>query len=114
MMMKGARFPFVDLSSGGNVHHLLVSLDQMIAMTNSETVVIPGHGPLATRSDLIAWRGMIATAVERVAALKKAGRTLEQIKAAKPLDGLSNDPPGFFPDDLFVESIWGSLEGHAR
>ena len=33
MMMKGAGFPFVDLSSGGNVQHLIVSLDQMISMT---------------------------------------------------------------------------------
>ena len=59
----------------------------MIAMTDANTVVIPGHGELATRADLIAWRAMIATAVERVQALKTAGRTLDQAKAAKPLAG---------------------------
>lgn len=112
MMMNGAGFPFVDLSSGGNVRHLLVSLDQMIAMTNADTVVIPGHGPLATHADLIAWRGTIATAVQRVEALKAAGRTLDQAKAAKPLAGLSNNPDGFVGEDAFVESIWGSLEAH--
>ena len=47
MMMNGRGFPFVDLSSGGNVEHLLVSLDQLIAMTDADTVIIPGHGPLA-------------------------------------------------------------------
>jgi len=114
MMMKDAGFPFVDLSSGGNVEHLIVSLDQLIAMTNADTVIIPGHGPLATRADLIAWRGMIATAVERVSALKRAGRTLEQTKAAKPLDGLNADQNTFFPPENFVESIWGSLEAHGR
>ncbi len=113
MMMHQAGFPFVDLSSGGNVQHLLVSLDQAIAMTNSDTVVIPGHGPLARRADLIAWRGMIATAVERVKALKDAGRTLDQAKAAKPLAGLSNAPNGFVNDDAFLEAIWGSLDAHA-
>ena len=112
MMMHRSGFPFVDLSSGGNVRHLLVSIDQMIAMTDANTVVIPGHGPLATRADLIAWRAMIATAVERVEALKSAGRTLDQIKAAKPLAGLSNAPNGFVSDDAFVEAIWGSLEAH--
>ena len=55
---------------------------------------------------------MIATAVERVEALKSAGRTLDQIKAAKPLAGLSNAPNGFVSDDAFVEAIWGSLEAH--
>ena len=112
MMMHRSGFPFVDLSSGGNVRHLLVSIDQMIEMTDANTVVIPGHGPLATRADLIAWRAMIATAVERVEALKSAGRTLDQIKAAKPLAGLSNAPNGFVSDDAFVEAIWGSLEAH--
>jgi len=112
MMMHGLGFPFVDLSSGGNVTHLIGSIDQMIAMTNAETVVIPGHGELATRADLIAWRGMIATAVERVQALKTADRTLDQAKAAKPLAGLSNAPNGFVADDAFVEAIWGSLEAH--
>jgi cyclase len=114
MMMNRVGFPFIDLSSGGNVTHLIGSIDQMIAMTNAETVVIPGHGALATRADLIAWRAMIATAVERVQALKTAGRTLEQAKAAKPLAGLSNAPGGFVGDDAFVESIWGSLEAHGR
>ena len=114
MMMKNAGFPFVDLSSGGNVEHLLVSLDQMIAMTNADTVIIPGHGPLATRAELIAWRGMIATAVERVSALKSAGRTLEQANAAKPIAGLADTTNAFFPEDQFVESIWGSLEAHGR
>lgn len=113
IMMHQAGFPFIDLSSGGNVRHLLTSLDQMIAMTNADTVVIPGHGPLARRADLIAWRGMIATAVERVAALKDAGQTLEQAKAARPLAGLSNNPNSFVGDDAFVETIWGSLEAHA-
>jgi glyoxylase-like metal-dependent hydrolase (beta-lactamase superfamily II) len=112
MMMNGAGFPFIDLGSGGNVRHLIVSLDQLIAMTDAETVVIPGHGPLARRADLIAWRGMIATAVERVSALKDAGQTLDQAKAAKPLAGLSNTPNPFVGEDAFVESIWGSLEAH--
>jgi glyoxylase-like metal-dependent hydrolase (beta-lactamase superfamily II) len=112
MMMKNAGFPFVDLSSGGNVRHLIISLDQMIAMTNSDTVIIPGHGPLATRADLIAWRGMIATAVERVSALKQADRTLEQAKAAKPIAGLADTSNAFFPEDQFVEAIWGSLDAH--
>ena len=114
MMMKGAGFPFVDLSSGGNVQHLIVSLDQMIAMTDADTVVIPGHGPLATRADLIAWRGMIATAVERVSALKTAGRTLDQAKAAKPVAGLADTSNSFFPEDQFVEAIWGSLDAHGQ
>ena len=94
---------------------LLLTFASLTAFPQKEqadTVIIPGHGPLARRADLIAWRGTIATAVERVSALKEAGRTLDQAKAAKPLAGMSNNPNGFIGEDAFVESIWGSLEAH--
>lgn len=111
MFMHNLGFPFIDISSGGNVEHLLNSLARVIAMTDDRTVFIPGHGELATRSDLIAYRTMIATAVDRVKALKVAGRSLDQAKMAKPLEGLRN-AQGFILDDQFVEAIWGSLEAH--
>jgi cyclase len=76
--------------------------------------VIPGHGELGTRADLIAWRGMIAACVEKVKALKDAGSTLAQAKAAKPLAGMSNAPDGFVAEDAFVEAIWGSLTAHGK
>jgi cyclase len=113
MFMHRAGFPFIDLSSGGNVEHLLNSLTGIIAMIDDETVIIPGHGELATRSDLISFRTMVATAVERVKALKDVGRSLEQAKATKPLEGLRN-ANGFISDDQFVEAIWGSLEAHGH
>jgi glyoxylase-like metal-dependent hydrolase (beta-lactamase superfamily II) len=112
MMMNRVGFPFIDLTSGGNVQHLVTSIDQMIAMTNADTVIIPGHGQIGNQADLIAWRGMIAAAIERVKPLKDAGRTLEQAKAAKPLTGLSNADGGFVSDDAFLEAIWGSLDAH--
>jgi glyoxylase-like metal-dependent hydrolase (beta-lactamase superfamily II) len=112
LMMNGLGFPFIDISSGGNVEHLMRSLDQLIAMTDGETVIIPGHGELADRIDLIAWRRMIANSVDRVERLKDAGRTLEEAKAAKPLAGLSNAEGGFVAEDQFVEAIWASLDAH--
>jgi glyoxylase-like metal-dependent hydrolase (beta-lactamase superfamily II) len=113
MFMHRSGFPFVDTSSGGNVEHLLNSLAGIIAMIDDETVVIPGHGELATRSDLIAFRTMVATGVERVKALKDAGRSLDQAKTARPLEGLRN-ANGFISDDQFVEAIWASLEAHGH
>lgn len=113
MFVNGGVYPFIDLSSGGNVEHLLNSLAQAISMIDDQTVVIPGHGPLATRSDLIAFRTLVATAVERVKKLRNAGSTLDAAKAAKPLAGLVGNP-GFISDDQFVEAIWGSLDAHSH
>lgn len=112
MFMHQSGWPFVDVDSGGNVEHLLNSLAQVIAMTDAETVIIPGHGPLATRSDLIAFRTMVQTGVDRVRALKDQGLTLEQALAAKPVEGLRNNPNGFIADDAFVTAVWASIDAH--
>jgi cyclase len=112
MFMHQQGWPFADVASGGNVEHLLNSISQVIAMTDATTVIIPGHGPLANRSDLIAFRTMIQTGVDRVRALKDQGMTLEQALAAKPVAGLSNNPNGFFSDDAFVTAVWASIDAH--
>lgn len=112
MFMHQAGWPFIDVDSGGNVEHLLNSLGQVIAMTDAETVIIPGHGPLATRSDLIAFRTMVQTGVERVRTLRDQGMTLEQALAARPVAGLRNNPDGFIADDAFVTAVWTSLDAH--
>lgn len=112
MFMHQQGWPFVDVASGGNVEHLLNSLSQVIAMTDAETVIIPGHGPLASRSDLIAFRTMVQTGVDRVRALKDQGMTLEQALAARPVEGLRNNPNGFFSDDHFVTAVWASIDAH--
>jgi cyclase len=112
MFMHQAGWPFIDVDSGGNVEHLLNSLGQVIAMTDARTVIIPGHGPLATRSDLIAFRTMVATGVDRVKALRASGKTLQEALAAKPVEGLRNNPNGFIADDAFVTAVWASLDAH--
>jgi cyclase len=78
MFMNRVSLPFVDLSSGGNAVHLLASLNQAIKLTNPQTKIIPGHGPMATQADLIAWRDMIAAVVGSVNRGIKAKMTLDQ------------------------------------
>lgn len=114
MFNNNGGYPFVDLESGGNAQHLVTSLDQVIGMIDNDTVVIPGHGELGGRDNVIAWRNMTASAVERVQALKAAGKSLEEAQAAKPLVGLGPSDDGGDRDNGFVASIWQSLEAHGK
>ena len=118
LMMKDQGFPFIDLDSGGNAVRLVASLDKLLAMTNAETKVIPGHGPLATRADLQAWRDMIAGAVERVRRAKAGGTKLDAFLATNPFKPMEK-PDAFVSAEAFARAIWGSLEatpehGHAH
>jgi glyoxylase-like metal-dependent hydrolase (beta-lactamase superfamily II) len=101
-------FPFVDVASGGNVYSLLNSLDVALAMMDDETQVIPGHGPMARKSDMNAYRAMIGESVSRVAALQQGGATLEEAIAAKPLAEFGRTD-GFIGPDAFVTAIWQSI-----
>ena len=54
-------YPFIDLSTGGSVAGMIAAADRMLAMAGESTRIIPGHGPLATKADLKAYRDMLAT-----------------------------------------------------
>ena len=101
-------FPFIDTASGGNVIDAMNSLDAVIRMIDDDTRVIPGHGPMSNKSELVAYRAMIGRAVERVSALKDDGMTLEQAVAAKPLVDFDRGE-GFIDADGFVTAIYRSL-----
>jgi glyoxylase-like metal-dependent hydrolase (beta-lactamase superfamily II) len=49
-----------------------------------KTIVIPGHGPLGNKKQLIAYRDMLKAVRDNVARLKKKGHSLDEIVAAKP------------------------------
>ena len=109
LMMNGLGFPFIDTDSGGNAVHLVASLDRLLTMTNAETKIIPGHGPVATRADLQAWRDMIAGAVETVRKARGGKKTLPAFLAANPFKPLEK-PGGFISADVFARAIWQSLD----
>lgn len=109
LMMNGMGFPFVDVSSGGNAVNLVETLDHLIAVTNPETKVIPGHGPVCTQADLIAWRTMIAGSVELIRARRAGGDTLDAVLADNPLKP-NEKPNAFINADAFTRAIWASLD----
>ena len=106
------RYPFVDLSSGGNVNGFVTAADRALTICNSETKIIPGHGALSDCEGLRGWRDMIATVRERVRVAMRDGKSLDAIKAAKltaDFDGTHKG--GSVSADQFVEFIYRSLGG---
>jgi cyclase len=112
LFMNRVSLPFIDLASGGNAVHLAASLDKAIALTNAQTKIIPGHGPMATQADLMAWRDMIVAVIGSVNKGMKAKMTLDQIKATKPA-AKGEIKGGFISGDAFVEAVYQSLKAHA-
>lgn len=101
--------PFIDLESGGSVDGLLAAIETALAIGNDRTRIIPGHGRIASRADLIAYRDRIRSVRDRVAAEIAAGRSLEQIQALRLADSYGRTTD-FIPPEAFVASVYNSLQ----
>jgi glyoxylase-like metal-dependent hydrolase (beta-lactamase superfamily II) len=101
-------FPFIDLDSGGSIDGVIAGAGRGLEIANDQTRIIPGHGPVATKAELAAYRDMLADIRAKVAAGIKAKRSLAQIKASAPTAryGMTD---GFIKPDAFVETIYNSL-----
>ena len=103
-------YPFIDTSSGGTIDGVVAAVDRVLAEITDKTKIIPGHGPLATRSDLAAYRDMLATVSSRIKNAVREGRKLEEVVAAKPTaDFDATFGKGFLPPHRFVEMVFKNL-----
>jgi len=103
-------FPFIDLSSGGSIDGVINAVNWVLENANRDTRIIPGHGPLSTMEDLLAYRNMLVDAREQVRLAIKGPGDLEKIKGDKVLKHLvAKWGNGFIKQDAFVEIIFESL-----
>jgi len=109
------RYPLIDLSSGGSIDGMVGAADRVLAVADANTKIIPGHGPLGDRAALQAYRTMLATIRDRIRQAVTAGRTLEQVQAAKPtaeFDAVWGS--GRITPTLFVEMLYTDLAARRR
>ena len=105
-------YPFVDLSSGGTIAGMIGACDRGLSMGDAATKVIPGHGPSGNKADLKAFRDMLVSSRDAVAPLVKAGKTLDEVKAAKPTTALDEKwGKGFVKPDVWATLLYTDLSG---
>jgi glyoxylase-like metal-dependent hydrolase (beta-lactamase superfamily II) len=77
-------YPFIDYSSGGSINGMIQATERNLAQSNANTIIIPGHGRVGDKAQLTEFRDMLVTTRDKVAALKKQGKILDEVVAAKP------------------------------
>ncbi len=102
------RFPFVDLASGGSVEGLIRNIGELIQMIPADAKLIPGHGSVSTIDDLKDYHTMLVETTVAVRKEMKAGKTLEQIKAAGLPDKYKEAGSGFINQDAWITTIYQS------
>jgi glyoxylase-like metal-dependent hydrolase (beta-lactamase superfamily II) len=105
------RYPFVDMASGGDLNGVIAATDRVLGIVKPSTKIIPGHGEVAGRTELQAYRDMLATVRDRVQRLIAQGMTEDQVVAARPTQDL--DATWGANAERFVRAAYQSLTRQA-
>ena len=116
------RFPVIDLARGGSVQGEIDALSRIVDLAipsvpivtrEGGTLVIPGNGRVCDQFDVVEYRDMVVIIRDRIRALIKAGKTLEQVKTSSPASGFTRrygSNTGPWTTDMFVEAVYKSLK----
>lgn len=98
-------YPYIDTANGGTLWGTIDALATLIGLAGPNTLIVPGHGDVSTRDDVIEFRDMVLKVKERVAALVEDGASYDEVVAAHPTAewdaGL--DDPGRFLTAVYAE-----------
>ena len=77
-------YPFIDYSTGGHIDGMIRAAARNLAVGTADTIIVPGHGPVGNKTQLASYHDMLVDVREKVAVLKKQGKTVDETVAAKP------------------------------
>src|SRR5438105_8576043 len=110
-------YPYIDIANGGSLAGMLEALDATMKLAGPDTRLIPGHGTIISRADLIPYRDMILAVQEKVRQLIAQGRTQQEVVAAKVTALFDAKVPGGLlaagagtSADRFVAEIYQELK----
>jgi glyoxylase-like metal-dependent hydrolase (beta-lactamase superfamily II) len=112
-------YPYIDTANGGTLKGALEGIDALYKMSKPDTKLIPGHGTIISREDLIPYRDMMMTIRTRVAQMIAQGKSQQDVLAAKlTKDFDAKVPGGLSPAgaagtsaDRFVVMVYSELKG---
>ena len=101
-------YPFIDLPVGGSATGLRDNIAAMLAMIDDDTKVMPGHGPVTTKTELQAYHDRIAATIDIVEKQKLAGKSLDEIQETGLPDEYSKFT-GFMTIPTWIQQVFSSL-----
>jgi cyclase len=110
-VFRSTGYPNIDLGNGGSLNGMLAALATLAAVSGPNTTVVPGHGPITNRAAIVAHRDMALAVRDKVRQMVVAGRTVEEVIAAKPtaeFDERTGNAAG--SAERFVRQLYSELK----
>ena len=75
-------YPFADQANGGSIKGMIEAVDLIEKIAGTDTTLIPGHGTLVKKKDLLGYRAMLVDILGKVQKLREEGKSLDEVLAA--------------------------------
>lgn len=112
-LLFNGRFPYIDLEGGGGVSAYLTSQGKLLDVVNDNTIIIPGHGPLASVADLRAMQTMISVTAQAVREAVANGDSLETIVERGVDPAYASMAWSFISEARWLEILyWDAMTNH--
>ena len=108
-LMFNGRFPFIDANNGGTLDGVLLGLNMILSLSDDNTKIIPGHGPLANKADVAKTIAMLEDARDLVGALVKSGKSDAEILKANPLEKYTSYSWGFIDMEKMTKQMLSNV-----
>jgi len=102
------RFPFVDIASGGTVPGYIAAVQAVLDRVDGSTVIVPGHGSLASKADLERYLDMLQLTSTYVSDKLAAGESVEAITEAGLGEVWASWGTGFINEPTWISFIANS------
>ncbi len=103
------RFPFIDTSSGGSVAGYIANLEAILQRVDDDTMIVPGHGSLASKVDLEAFHRMVTTTTATVKAAVTEGMSVEALIKRGLGEEWASWGEGFINESAWIQTIASDL-----
>lgn len=103
-------YPFIDTEHGGSLDGMIDATERILAIANDETKIIPGHGPLSDRAELVTYRRMLLDVRSRTRTAIQNGTTLANFIASQPTADYDKAwGKGFLSPEKFLTIVYQDL-----
>ena len=105
-------YPAIDMTVGGGIDGMIAGTDFVIAHSDANTKIVPGHGPVTNKVGVIGYREMLSTARMKIATAKANGMSEQQVVDAHLLADLDKKwaPQGATQSSVFATKVYRSIK----
>jgi len=107
-VFRTVAFPVIDLNNGGSLDGTIEALGVAVGLAGPNTRIVPGHGVVSTREDVMEFRDMVIDVKARVSEMVARGMSYAQVAAANPTAAYNakwGDP------ERFLTAVYAELGG---